>query len=243
MDEEQIAALLLGRVVALTGAGISAASGLPTFRGNNGLYKGLNPYELASPEAFARHPATVWQWYQMRIREGIKAKPNAAHLALAELDAISEDVIIITSNVDPLHRLAGSKRVFQLHGDILETLCPKCEEVADLTMDIIEMEITQANLPRCSCGGLLRPNVVWFGEYPREDAFLAFETEIPLCNLFLEIGTSGVVSYNFTQKAAHRGVPTVRINPEGEREPGVILIKEPSEVALPRLVESVKQFA
>ena len=236
MDEEQISALLLGRVLAFTGAGISVASGLPTFRGNEGLYHGLNPYDLASPQAFAKHPVTVWNWYLMRIRDGIKAKPNAAHLALKKLEEVSENVTIITSNVDPLHQLAGSKNVYRLHGDILETLCTNCKGVDDLEMEFVQTDVTEETLPRCQCGGLLRPNVVWFGEYPRQEAFQAVQEELPQASIVLEIGVSGNVSYGFTEIAAGADIPVVRINPDGEAQRGITLIKEPSEVALPRLV-------
>jgi len=240
VDEGQIAALLLGRVLALTGAGISVASGLPTFRGNEGLYQGLNPYELASPEAFSRHPATVWNWYLARIRQGISAKPNAAHLALKDLEDISESVTIVTSNVDPLHQLAKSKQVYRLHGDILETKCTNCKGIDDLEMSLLEFEITDENLPRCQCNGILRPNVVWFGEYPWPEAFEAVRREMPRANIVLEIGFSGNVSYGFSQIAANMDIPVLRINPDGEQESGIILLKEPAEVAMPRLVSKAK---
>jgi NAD-dependent deacetylase len=237
VDEEQIAAMLLGRVLVLTGAGISVASGLPTFRGNEkSLYHGLDPYDLASPEAFSKHPVIVWNWYLMRIREGIKAKPNAAHHALKQLEDIAEAVTIVTSNVDPLHQIAGSKQVFRLHGDILETLCTNCKGVDDLEMEFVKSDITEETLPRCSCGGLLRPNVVWFGEYPWPEAFEAVRREMPKANIMLEVGTSGTVSYGFSQIAALHEIPVIRINPDGDKEPGITLIHEASEVALPRIV-------
>jgi NAD-dependent deacetylase len=212
------------------------------FRGNEGLYEGLNPYDLASPQAFAKHPVTVWNWYLMRIREGVDAKPNPAHNALKDLEDAAEAVTIVTSNVDSLHQLAGSKQVFRLHGDILETKCTNCKGVDDLEMEFLKNDVTQETLPRCSCGGLLRPNVVWFGEYPWPEAFEAVQRELPLANVVLEVGVSGTVSYGFSQIAARTGIPVVRINPDGEQEPGVILIKEPSEIALPRLVAATRQL-
>jgi NAD-dependent deacetylase len=239
VDEEQIASLLVGRVLVLTGAGISVASGLPVFQGNTGLYHGLNPYDLASPLAFARHPVTVWNWYLMRIRDGIDAKPNAAHVALRQLEALAESVTIVTSNVDPLHQLAGSKQVYRLHGNILETLCTNCKGVDDLEKEFIRIDVTEETLPRCSCGGLLRPNVVWFGEYPWSEALEAVQRELPKADIVLEVGTSGTVSYGFSQIAAMKGIPVVRINPDGETEPGVTLIPEPSEIVLPRLIKKL----
>ena len=233
---------MLGRVLVFTGAGISVASGLPTFRGNEGLYHGLNPYELASPQAFATHPVTVWNWYLMRIREGIKAKPNAAHLALKELEDVAENVTIVTSNVDPLHQIAGSKNVYRLHGDILETKCTNCKGVDDLEMEFVRNDVTEETLPHCSCGGLLRPNVVWFGEYPWPEAFEAVQKEMPQASIVLEVGTSGSVSYGFTQIAVMHDIPVVRINPDGDEERGVTLLKEPSEIALPRIVTMTREL-
>lgn len=235
--------MLLGRVLVFTGAGISVASGLPTFRGSeDSLYNGMNPYDLASPEAFQKHPVIVWNWYLMRIREGIKAKPNAAHHALKDLEEVAEHVTIITTNVDPLHQLAGSTQVYQLHGDIFETLCTNCKGVDDLEMEFVKTDVTEETLPRCSCGGLLRPNVVWFGEYPWAEALEAVRREMPLADIVLEVGTSGTVSYGFSEIAANSEIPVVRINPDGTAQRGITLIKEASEVAMPRLVGLTRQL-
>ena len=243
LEEDQIAAMLLGRVLVLTGAGISVASGLPTFRGSeDSLYHGLNPYDLASPQAFAAKPVIVWNWYLMRIRDGIDAKPNAAHKALHDLEDIAQQVTIVTSNVDSLHQMAGSKNVFRLHGNILETKCTNCKGVDDLEMEFVRNDVTEETLPRCSCGGLLRPNVVWFGEYPWPEGFEAVQSELPQTDIVLEIGVSGVVGYGFTQIATRHGIPVIRINPDGEKEYGVTLIKEPSEVTLPRLVTATREL-
>ena len=234
---------MLGRVLALTGAGISVASGLPTFRGSkDSLYYGLNPYDLASPEAFRKHPVTVWNWYLMRVREGMKAKPNAGHLALKELEDTAEQVTIVTSNVDPLHQLAGSKQLYQLHGDILETKCTNCKGVDDLEMELAKSDIDEERLPRCQCGGLLRPNVVWFGEYPWPEALEAVRREMPQATIVLEIGVSGNVSYGFSEIAVSNDIPVIRINPDGHESRGVSLIKEPAEKALPRLVALTKDL-
>lgn len=236
MTEDQIAELLAGNVLVLTGAGISVASGLPTFRGNMGLYEGLNPYDMATLEAFKAHPVTVWNWYLMRIRDGMNAKPNAAHLALKELEDLAQKVTIVTTNVDPLHQMAGSKRVYQLHGDIFQTKCLNCGGVDELEMEFTRHDVTEETLPHCQCGGMLRPNVVWFGEYPWPDAFEAILDNLPPADVLLEVGTSGQVSYGFSQLAVGYEIPVVRINPDGAPEQGVTTINEPAEVALPRLV-------
>ncbi len=240
MTEPQIARLLKGRALVFSGAGISAASGLPTFRGDGGLYEGLNPYELASPDAFHRHPATVWNWYLMRIRQGIDARPNPAHLALAELEKIAQRLTIVTSNVDPLHERAGSRRVYKLHGDILETRCTNCGWVHPLDLPAMPERCEDNVLPRCDCGGLLRPNVVWFGEYPNAEAIEAVREELPSADVVLEVGHSGTVSYGFTQLAVSAKIPAVRINPEPTPERGVTLLAEEAETALPRLLATLQ---
>jgi NAD-dependent deacetylase len=237
LTESDLRHRLAGRVLALTGAGISAASGLPTFRGDGGLYEGLNPYELATPEAFRDRPTTVWNWYALRIRQGLEAKPNAAHHALARLETLAQRCTVVTSNVDPLHRLAGSQRVFRLHGDILQTLCTRCRSVDALDVGALADPIGADALPRCGCGGLLRPNVVWFGERPWAEAFDAVRSDLPDADLVMEVGSSGVVSYGFVELAVRLGIGVLRINPEGKDEPGIHLIAQPAEVVLPALVE------
>lgn len=237
MDFEQVAKLLRKNVLVFTGAGISAASGLPTFRGEGGLYDGFNPYELATPQAFAKSPVTVWNWYLMRIHQGKDATPNDAHLALAELEEIAEDVVIVTSNVDPLHERAGSTQVFKLHGNILEMCCTRCHQVTPVEPDELPPKVKEDSLFRCDCGALLRPNVVWFGEYPNNEAVEAGLIGISEADIVLEVGTSGVVSYGFTEMAVQAGKTVLRINPELVSQQGVDLIGDPAEEAVPALVD------
>jgi NAD-dependent deacetylase len=236
MTESEIAARLHGNVFVLSGAGISVASGLSVFRGPGGLYEGKNAYQLASPEGFDEDPPLVWNWYLERIRNAINAKPNPAHHALAELDRLAKKVTIVTSNVDLLHEIAGSKNVFKLHGNIMQTRCTRCATVDALKVKELPSKCTQEVMPRCGCGGLLRPNIVWFGEYPWPEAVNAVNYDLPDADILLEVGMSGVVSYGFTQTAVRWKVPAVRINPDASPEPGVECIKEGAEVALPRLV-------
>lgn len=226
---------LRGRVLVLTGAGISVASGIRPFRGDEGLYEGLNPYELASPEAFAKQPVTVWNWYLMRIHQGKAAQPNPAHLALAEMERKAKHLTLITSNVDELHEMAGSQRVFHLHGRIFERLCTRCKTTERINN--LPEKIDESTLFRCHCGGLLRPNVVWFGEYPWAEAVDAVRAELPKADIVLEVGSSGVVSYGFSEAAASIGIPVVVINPDGGGTPEMMVIEEKAEIALPRLVE------
>lgn len=236
-----ILARFRGRVLVLTGAGISVASGLPTFRGDDGLYEGLNPYELATPEAFARDPVKVWNWYAMRIHHGRGAKPNAAHLALVQLEGLAAEFTLVTSNVDRLHEQAGTKRLFKLHGDILRTKCSRCG-IKDELIDPLPKFFDAETLLRCRCGGLLRPDVVWFGEYPNPEAILAVQRALPEAHVVLEVGASGVVSYGFAEVAVQTGIPVVRVNPDAVEEPGVTVIAQPAEVVLPELATTLAKL-
>lgn len=168
----------------LTGAGISAESGIPTFRGPDGLWKNYAAADLATPEAFRRDPELVWEWYEWRQSIIRKARPNPAHEALAALEKMSASFFLLTQNVDGLHRRAGSVKVFELHGNIFRTRCVACGALADY----------RPGEPRfCPCGGRLRPDIVWFGESipaPVWEAALAF---LERCDTVLVCGTSGTV--------------------------------------------------
>ena len=147
------------RVVALTGAGISAESGVPTFRGPGGLWRQYRPEDLATPEAFARDPRLVWEWYAWRRETIAPLRPNAAHDALVALEKRTPEFLLATQNVDGLHAAAGSRRIVELHGTIWRLRCTSCgEERDDRRVPLAEIP------PRCDCGALLRPGVVWFGE-------------------------------------------------------------------------------
>lgn len=174
--------------IAFTGAGVSAESGIPTFRGENGLWKRFRAEELATPEAFSRNPVLVWEWYRWRMRIVFKAKPNRAHKALAELEDMGLLKCVITQNVDGLHKLAGSRCVVELHGNIRRVKCTRCSyrQVLDKPPDEIP--------PKCPlCGNLLRPDVVWFGEPLPEDVWRKAFEHASRADIVLVIGTSGVV--------------------------------------------------
>jgi NAD-dependent deacetylase len=200
------------RVIALTGAGVSQESGLRTFRDSqDGLWKQYKPEELASPEAFARDPKLIWDWYAWR-REAVKAvRPNAGHYALTEMSRRISDFTLITQNVDGLHCMAGSPYVIELHGNIQRVRCSECGQVVEDWND------DGVNVPRCpSCNGLLRPHVVWFGEsLPRKELESAIEAS-RTCQLFFSIGTSGVVqpAAALAYAAHNRGAVIVEINAE-----------------------------
>ncbi len=198
-----------GRIAVLTGAGISAESGLRTFRDSGGLWENHSIEDVATPEGFARDPALVERFYNERRRRLREVEPNAAHLALARLEeALGERLTLITQNVDDLHERAGSRRVLHMHGELLKARCAACAEVLPWPGDI-------AAADRCAaCGGGLRPHVVWFGEMP-----FFMDREIPealLSRVFVAIGTSGVVypAAGFVAQARRNGALTVEINLE-----------------------------
>jgi len=199
------------RVAVLTGAGISRESGVPIFRGAGGLWRNFRPEDLATPEAFARDPKLVWEWYDWRRSVIARAEPNRAHRALAELERGKQEFCLITQNVDGLHQGAGSKRVICLHGDIWRLRCTACAR------EETNREVPLAPLPpRCPCGGLLRPGVVWFGEALPQDALSQAFEAAARAEVFLLVGTSAIVypAAALPGMARGRGGRLVEINPE-----------------------------
>ncbi|GAB4527453.1 MAG: NAD-dependent deacylase [Anaerolineales bacterium] len=200
------------RLVVLTGAGVSAESGVPTFRdAQSGLWARFNPQDLATPQAFRRNPALVWDWYAYRRDLIAAVSPNLAHRALAALETHYPEFTLVTQNIDDLHRAAGSQRVIELHGNIRRVRCFECDALAQ------GWESSTEKPPRCrQCGGLLRPDVVWFGEaLPRqalEDALRATQS----CQAFFSMGTSGMVepAASLPFLAKRRGALVVEINLE-----------------------------
>ncbi|MEE8575195.1 MAG: NAD-dependent deacylase [Thermodesulfobacteriota bacterium] len=201
------------KIVVLTGAGISAESGVPTFRGADGLWKNFRAEELATPEAFSKDPKLIWEWYSWRRDIISKVKPNPAHLALAELEEKSGDFALVTQNVDGLHGLAGSKNIYELHGNIWRTRCLECSTVVETR------SLPESGLPHCNregCKGLLRPDIVWFGEsLPMEVVTGAFQA-VDEADFMFVIGTSSVVqpAASLSSRAKSNGAYVVEINPE-----------------------------
>lgn len=197
-------------IVFFTGAGISAESGIPTFRGKEGLWNKFRPEELASFDAFIKNPELVWEWYNYRRKIIHEAKPNAAHLTIAEMQNHFKDVTVVTQNVDNLHRRAGSKKIYELHGNIERNFCINCKKFHNEELDF------STGVPKCECGGLLRPDVVWFGEHLPEDQFLGGEKAAIGSDVFFVVGTSVVVypaaGLIYTAKAS--GAIIVEINLE-----------------------------
>lgn len=200
------------RVVVLTGAGVSAESGVPTFReAQTGLWAQYDPRELATPQAFARNPRLVWEWYAWRRSLIQEARPNLAHYALVDLEQVLPTFLLVTQNIDGLHWLAGSRDMIEMHGNIARTKC--FEEGHQVTWWAETDEIP----PRCPhCGGPLRPDVVWFGEGISEQALRAATDAAAGCDVFLCIGTSAVVqpASRLPLIAKRMGASVVEINTE-----------------------------
>lgn len=203
-------------VVVLTGAGVSAESGIPTFRdAMEGLWARFDPMQLATPEAFARRPRLVSRWYDERRLQCAACAPNPGHLALAEMErrvsAGGGRFTLLTQNVDGLHRAAGSANVVELHGSIWRWRCLRC----GLTREERGGAFGRYP-PRCSCGGMRRPAIVWFGEQLPEEALEAADRALRSCDLFFSVGTSAVVqpSAGFIRMAKGRGAKTVEVNRE-----------------------------
>ena len=180
----------LPKIAVLTGAGVSKASGIPTYRdGSDALWNNYHPQELATPEAFARAPVLVWEFYDWRRQNMARAKPNAAHLTLVEMEAALPDFTLVTQNIDGLHREAGNKNVLYLHGDIWLVRCTECDyHDEDRRVPLPELP------PRCPrCGAMLRPDIVWFGEALDGRTLNLAEQAFRKADIALVVGTSSVV--------------------------------------------------
>ncbi|KAH9417587.1 NAD-dependent protein deacylase-like [Dermatophagoides pteronyssinus] len=248
------------KIVALTGAGISAESGIPTFRGEGGFWRNYKSEELATPEAFAKDPGLVWQFYEYRRQLVSSKEPNLAHKSLSILeqnfirDSPHRQVIVVTQNVDELHRRAGAKRVLELHGSLFKTRCTQCKAVKtnftipivpvleNIKLDEPDRHIDPKDLPRCEkCTGLLRPHVVWFGE--QLDPFVLKQAEglMSVTDFLLVVGTSSVVypAASLIPQAATRGVTVSEFNIEqtAASEYAKYFFKGPCAQTLPKALQ------
>ena len=231
------------RITMMTGAGVSAASGVPTFRGDGGLWRSFRPEELATPDAFARDPRLVWEWYDWRRGLIANCSPNAAHEVLARWSA-RPGATLITQNVDGLHERSGSRNVIRFHGSIWRLRC--WDECGRVEWEDRTVPMTPLPPPCPECGGLARPAVVWFGEAIAPRVLAACDAALA-CDVFLSIGTSSVVypAAGLVHAARRRGAFTVEINPEATEAASAVdlAIGLPAEIALPdldALLESAK---
>lgn len=226
------------RIVVFTGAGISAESGIATFRAPDGIWAQFKPEELANIDAFMANPERVWQWYQYRRHVVESATPNAGHRAIADLERFIPRVDVVTQNVDGLHRAAGSTHVHELHGSLMSHRCLECGRPYEIAPD-------EQHVPQCpECGGLIRPGVVWFGEELPADVWDAAEAATRECDLFLSVGTSTIVypAASLPFLAIRLGKYVIEVNPEStdfsryaDRS-----VRETAGVAMPQIAELLK---
>jgi NAD-dependent deacetylase len=240
VDPGLAAALSAARhVVILTGAGMSAESGLPTFRDPQaGLWSRYRPEDLATPEAFARDPELVWQWYQSRREQIERARPHAGHYAIAALERLVPSLTLITQNVDGLHQRAGSSAVVEFHGNIHRNRCSAENR-------LVEVECAGTTKPpRCpSCRAPVRPDVVWFGEPIPPSALLAAQAAVRACEVFFSVGTSSMVqpAAGIAASARAAGAIVVEVNPQETllTSSADIVLREPAGRALPAVVAAL----
>lgn len=221
------------KIVVVTGAGISQDSGIPTYRGQDGLWRNHDPMKLATIDAFYENPKLVWEWYDDRRKNIFSAAPNLAHKAIANMENFV-DVTVLTQNIDGLHQKAGSSRVYELHGSIIRIRCTVCDYNKEIFTEFEELP------PKCQCGNMLRPDVVWFGEpLPQkiwQDAMILSGS----CDLMIITGTSLLVSPANTLPAFanQNGSTMIEINPESTMLSSQVdlSIREKSSVVLPKLL-------
>ena len=227
------------RVAVITGAGISAESGVATFRGAGGLWEGRRAEEVATPEAFRADPESVWRFYKMRRTGLLECRPNPAHEALAELERICENFCLITQNVDNLHHQAGSQNLIELHGNIWIDRCGDCDRQER------PEKVSEEPVPRCSaCGGMMRPGVVWFGEMLPSGAIDGAQSAAAQADVMLVIGTSSLVqpAASLAMVAQQNGAKVVEINPEATplTHAADLVITEKAGTALPPITAALQ---
>ena len=228
-------------IAILTGAGVSAESGIKTFRDPDGLWAKFDSRELASVDGFMSNPQLVWEWYQMRVGVINDSKPNPGHFAIAEMENMFDVFALITQNVDRLHQQAGSKKVLELHGNIVENHCFSCKKPFNG-----ETNLPDQQLPKCpECGGNIRPNVVWFGEMLPVAALNNAELAAEACDIFFTIGTSTEVypAASLPLMAQRNGAFVVEVNPNQTSfsKKADVQLAYPSGIAMPEIVRILKE--
>ncbi|MCE5322909.1 NAD-dependent deacylase [bacterium] len=231
-------------VFVFTGAGVSKESGLPTFRDLDGEWTKYDPMTFATLDGFLHNPVMVWNLYRTRQKQIAAAQPNPGHVAIAQMESYYPEFLLCTQNVDDLHERAGSRKIVKIHGDVTKVRCIDCGRTHMVADYDFPDEFDDDSLPKCSgCGGLCRPDIVWFGEYVPQEAFIASTMAATECDLMLIVGTSGEVSggYGFAERAIHHGAKIVEVNPtQGAlTHYAHFWIPEPAGVALPHIWELV----
>jgi NAD-dependent deacetylase len=228
-----------GKVVVSTGAGGSAESGVPTFRGKDGIWNKMKPEELATVDGFMKNPQLVWEWYQYRRDLMSKVEPNPGHYAVAEFEKIFPEFTLITQNIDGLHYRAGSGRILELHGNISRNKCLDCGKRYEKEIDLDE------GLPKCACGGMIRPDVVWFGEMLPQDVLREAFTSTEAAEVFFSVGTSALVqpaaSLPFMAKRSGAYIVEVNLEPTPLTSIADLFLQGKSGDILPRIVEALKE--
>jgi len=197
------------KIVFVTGAGISQESGIPTFRGKDGYWRKYDPMKLASIDAFYDDPKLVWEWYEDRRKNILSVKPNEGHFAISQMEEF-KDVVVLTQNIDGLHQRSGSTNVLELHGSIIRIKCTVCDFTDNITENFESLP------PKCKCGSMLRPDVVWFGEPLPQNIWQSAIKEASICDVMIIVGTSLVVSPANTLPvyAKQNGAILIEVNPE-----------------------------
>jgi NAD-dependent deacetylase len=242
LSRAEAAILAAERVCVLTGAGVSAESGVPTFRASDGLWEGHRIEEVATPFGFQRDPQLVWDFYNARRANVRTVKPNAGHFALVRLEErFGDRFTLVTQNVDGLHRAAGSKNLFEIHGSLYRTRCTGCFEVKERGLDAL------AKLPHCECGAMLRPDIVWFHEALPDGVWEAAQLAASECDVLLVVGTSAVVHpaaslIPIAKRSKHPGATVIEVNltPTEASHHADIGLYGPSGEVLPKLLERLE---
>ena len=226
------------KIVFVTGAGISQESGIPTFRGKDGYWRKYDPMKLASIDAFYDDPKLVWEWYEDRRKNILSVKPNEGHFAISQMEEF-KDVVILTQNIDGLHQRSGSTNVLELHGSIIRIKCTVCDFIDNITENFESLP------PKCKCGSMLRPDVVWFGEPLPQNIWQSAIKEASVCDVMVIVGTSLVVSPANTLHvyAKQNGAILIEVNPEktvmsNEMD---LSIQVTSANALPKILSILKK--
>lgn len=229
------------QVTILSGAGISAESGVPTFRdAETGLWATVDPYEISSSQGWQQHPEKVWAWYLWRYHLMAAVEPNDGHRALAAWQDYA-DVHVATQNVDNLHERAGSTNVYHLHGSLFEFHCDACGSQFEGVVPEMPEPVESVDPPQCPCGGLIRPNVVWFGEALPDAAWQRSVLAVSKSDLVIVVGTSSVVypAAGLPEAALANGIPVVEVNPEQTplSDSATVSLRESAATALPGLLQ------